>query len=89
VRATMKRYNARIRACYEKELKLNPDLGGKVTAYWVIGTDGKAMDVEITGNSTKNATLGSCIVREIKRISFPAPEDDIEVDGYNWVFSSQ
>lgn len=89
VRATMKRYNARIRACYEKELKLNPDLAGKVTAYWVISTSGQATDVEIINNSTKNSALGSCITREIKRIKFPAPEDDIEVDGYNWVFSSQ
>jgi len=89
VRSTMKRYNARIRACYEKELKSNPDLGGKVTAYWVITTSGAPSDVEVIGNSTGNAGLGSCIVREIKRIKFPAPEDDIEVDGYNWVFSSQ
>ncbi len=89
VRSTMKRYNARIRACYEKELKSNPDLSGKVTAYWLITTSGSPADVEVIGNSTGNAGLGACIVREIKRIKFPAPEDDIEVDGYNWVFSSQ
>ena len=89
VKSTMKRYNARIRACYEKELKSNPDLAGKVTAYWIITTGGGASDVEIIGNTTGNSALGSCIVREVKRIKFPAPEDDIEVDGYNWVFSSQ
>jgi len=89
VRSTMKRYNARIRACYEKELKSNPDLSGKVTAYWIITPSGTAEDVDIIGNSTGNAALASCITREIKRIRFPAPEDDIEVDGYNWVFSSQ
>ena len=89
VRDTMKRYNARIRACYEKELKSNPDLSGKVTAYWVITTSGGPSDVEVIGNSTGNAGLGACIVREVKRIKFPPPEDDIEVDGYNWVFSSQ
>ncbi len=89
VRSTMKRYNARIRACYEKELKGNPDLSGKVTAYWIITPSGSAEDVDIIGNSTGNAALASCITREIKRIRFPAPEDDIEVDGYNWVFSSQ
>lgn len=89
VRSTMKRYNAQIRACYEKELKLNPDLAGKVTAYWMITTTGAASDVEITTNSTNNAELGTCMLKVIKRIKFPAPEDDIEVDGYNWVFSSQ
>ncbi len=89
VRSTMKRYNARIRACYEKELKSNPDLAGKVTAYWIITTSGGPSDVEIIGNTTGNAALGSCIIREVKRIKFPVPEDDIEVDGYNWVFSSQ
>jgi hypothetical protein len=89
VRSTMKRYNAQIRACYEKELKLNPDLAGKVTAYWLINTSGGAEDVEITTNSTKSASLAACMSKVIKRIKFPAPEDDIEVDGYNWVFSSQ
>ncbi|MCO4769244.1 MAG: AgmX/PglI C-terminal domain-containing protein [Deltaproteobacteria bacterium] len=89
VRSTMKRYNARIRACYEKELKSNPDLGGKVTAYWIITPSGSPSDVDIVGNSTGNAALGQCIAKELKRIKFPAPEDDIEVDGYNWVFSSQ
>lgn len=89
VRSTMKRYNARIRACYEKELKSNPDLSGKLTAYWIITTSGSPSDVEVIGNSTGNSGLGACIVREIKRIKFPAPEEDIEVDGYNWVFSSQ
>ena len=85
----MKRYNARIRACYEKELKSNPDLAGKVTASWVISTSGRADNVEILANSTGNSELGECVVRELKRISFPTPESDIEVDGYNWVFSSQ
>ena len=85
----MKRYNAQIRACYEKELKLNPDIAGKVTAYWLIDTSGAAQSVEITTNSTNNASLAACMVKVIKRITFPAPEDDIEVDGYNWVFSSQ
>lgn len=89
VKSTMKRYAARIRACYEKELKSNPDLAGKVTVSWLITVDGKAEDVAVVTNLTNNAALGQCIVREVKRIPFPPPEDDIYVDGYNWVFSSQ
>jgi outer membrane biosynthesis protein TonB len=89
VRATMKRYNGRIKACYEKELKTNPELVGKVTVSWVITTSGSVQDASLVSNTTNNGELASCILREVGRIKFPEPPEDIDVDGYSWTFSSQ
>ena len=89
VKSVMKRYHGRVKACYERELKGNPDLAGKVSVSWVIGTDGRAVDTAIVQNLTGNSALGDCIMKEINRIRFPAPEDTIEVEGYPFVFSSQ
>ncbi len=92
VRSQMKRYLPRIKACYERELRGEPDLAGKVTVSWIIGGSGRAEDTAVEANSTGNGALASCIVREINKIKFKPPEDgedEIEVAGYPFIFSSQ
>ncbi len=92
VRSQMKRYLPRIKACYERELRGEPDLAGKVTVSWIIGEAGRAGDTAVEANTTGNSALGSCIVREINKIKFKPPEEDedeIEVAGYPFIFSSQ
>jgi len=92
VRSQMKRYLPRIKACYERELRGEPDLAGKVTVSWLIGESGRAEDTAVEANTTGNAALGSCIVREINKIKFTPPadgDDEIEVAGYPFIFSSQ
>ena len=90
VKKTMRRYNGRIKACYERQLKSNPDLKGKVTVSFEISTSGSVSAAAIEENTTRNKDLGKCIVREIGRITFkPPPEDDIEVAGYPFILSAQ
>ena len=88
VSKTMKRYLGRIKQCYERQLKSDPDLKGKVTVSFEIGTDGNVSGVGIEDNSTGNAELANCIKREVGRIRFvPPPEDDIEVAGYPFILA--
>jgi hypothetical protein len=92
VRSQMNRYLPRIKACYERELRGEPDLAGKVTVSWLIGGAGRAEDTAVEANTTGNSALGACIVREINKIKFKPPaddEDEIEVAGYPFIFSSQ
>lgn len=85
---TMKRYTGRIKQCYERQLKSDPDLKGKVTVSFEIGTDGNVSGVGIEENSTGNAELATCIKREVGRIRFvPPPEDDVEVAGYPFILA--
>ena len=85
---TMKRYTGRIKQCYERQLKGDPDLKGKVTVSFEIDTEGNVSGVGIEENSTGNAELANCIKREIGRIRFvPAPADDVEVAGYPFILA--
>ncbi len=85
---TMKRYTGRIKQCYERQLKSDPDLKGKVSVSFEIGTDGNVSGVGIEENSTGNAELANCIKREVSRIRFvPPPEDDVEVAGYPFILA--
>lgn len=88
---TMKKYLGRVRQCYERELKSDPDLSGKVTvSFDIAGGTGAVSATAIVGNTTGNTELGDCIKKVVVRIRFnPAPDDDVEVGGYPFVLSRQ
>lgn len=88
IQGKIRRYNGRIKACYEKELKTNPDLAGKLRVAWEIDTSGRVSEVDVISNSTGNAELAACIKREVKKFRFGDQEDDIVVEGYNFVLSA-
>jgi outer membrane biosynthesis protein TonB len=87
IQGKIRRYNGRIKACYERELKTNPDLAGKIRVAWEIDTSGRVSGVDIVSNSTGNAELASCVKKEVKKFRFGDQEDDIFVEGYNFVLS--
>ncbi len=76
-----------IQNCYEKELKRNPSLKGKVVVRFSITPSGRAADVEIEENTVGNEAVSSCIRTVIKAWIFPfKPSDDVPV-AYPFVFS--
>lgn len=62
-----------VQACYQRALKRNPKLGGKVGIRLTISPVGKVTMVEIETNSV-DPQVGSCIKRVAKRWRFPPPE---------------
>ncbi len=70
--------------CYERQLKRNPELRGRVTLDWSID-DGRVTRALVSSNSTKNADLGDCLVDQMKRLKFGS---GVTTDvGYSFVFS--
>jgi outer membrane biosynthesis protein TonB len=63
-----------IKHCYEKRLKRDPDLKGKIVVRFVIHSGGKVVEVEIVENTTGDSELGACIASRVKAIRFPATE---------------
>ncbi|MEL6181213.1 MAG: AgmX/PglI C-terminal domain-containing protein, partial [Myxococcota bacterium] len=68
-----------IRFCYERELAKNPELGGKVTAQWAIGTQGKVESVKIQRSTLRNERVESCLGKVIRRMTFPPPSETTNV----------
>ncbi|HLL54688.1 MAG TPA: AgmX/PglI C-terminal domain-containing protein [Myxococcaceae bacterium] len=76
-----------ITSCYEKELKRNPSLKGKVVVRFSITTSGRAGDIDIEENTVGSEAVGACIKTVIRGWVFPfKPEDDVPV-AYPFVFS--
>ncbi|MFP2931551.1 TonB family protein, partial [Pyxidicoccus sp. 3LG] len=76
-----------IQACYEKELKRNPNLKGKVVVRFTIKTNGRVGDFEIEENTLGNEAVGSCIRTTIRGWTFPFKPDSDTGVSYPFVFS--
>jgi len=76
-----------IQQCYEKELKRNPSLKGKVVVRFNITPAGRTSDIDIEENTLGNEAVASCIKTTIRGWVFPfKPDSDVAV-AYPFVFA--
>jgi serine/threonine-protein kinase len=61
-----------IRSCYERALRNNPTLSGRIDVRFTIAESGRATSVTPSGMS-EAPEVGSCAASAIRRISFPEP----------------
>jgi hypothetical protein len=77
-----------IRGCYERELKRNPGLKGKVVMRFNITPAGRAGDVKIEENTLGSPEVASCIQGLMRSWIFPfKPPDEVPVQ-YPFLFTS-
>jgi hypothetical protein len=77
-----------IRGCYERELKRNPALKGKVVVRFNITPAGRAGDVRIEENTLGSGEVASCITGLMRSWIFPfKPPDEVPVQ-YPFLFTS-
>ncbi len=71
------------RACYEAGLARNPELTGRMTLRFVIGTDGKVSDAREQGDvpdgGFPDQEVTACVLAEVGKLTFPAPAGVIAV----------
>ncbi len=77
---------ARISACYERQLMKSPNLSGKLTIAWVIKPNGKVAGVKQVLSSIKDAKLKSCVFGVVKKMRFPKPKGGSVKVKYPFVF---
>lgn len=78
---------ASIQACYEKELKRNPSLKGKVVVRFTITPQGRASEIDIEENTLGNEAVAACIKTTIRGWVFPfKPGSEVPV-AYPFVFA--
>ena len=78
----------RFRACYERGLRRNPNLQGRVAIRFVIGRDGSVVSAANGGSDIPDAEVIQCVARSFQGLSFPQPEGGIVTVFYPIVFSS-
>lgn len=63
-----------LRSCYERELKKNPKIGGKLVIQFTIGAAGRVTSASVASDSVGAPAVGSCVVSRVKSWKFPKPE---------------
>ena len=77
-----------IRGCYERELKRNPSLKGKVVVRFNITPAGRAGDIRIEENTLGSGEVAQCIQGLMRSWIFPfKPPDEVPVQ-YPFLFTS-
>ncbi|MBN1349668.1 TonB family protein [candidate division KSB1 bacterium] len=61
------KHNAAIQTCYQRELKRNPNLKGKVVVRFTIIPSGKVQDVKLVSSTINNDRVERCIINRIRR----------------------
>ncbi len=76
-----------IQQCYERELKRNQTLRGKIVVRFTITTQGRASEIDIEENTLNNEAVSSCIKTVIRGWVFPfKPPSEVPV-AYPFVFA--
>ena len=66
-----------LRACYERGLEENPELGGMLVARWVIRMEGDTRTLRLPTNALGEGVATDCIVRVLSRMRFKPPEGGV------------
>ncbi len=89
IAAVVKSKISGIKYCYEKELKNNPNLAGKVVVNFTIGATGDVTAYKVENSTIGNAEVEQCILRMVRRWKFPQPSGgDVNVS-YPFIFTAQ
>jgi len=85
VSQTVQRRISAIKTCYERELKSNPELAGKVVVQFTIEESGRVGASKVVSDTTGEPRVGQCIAATIGRFKFPSPEGGAVTASYPFV----
>jgi hypothetical protein len=77
-----------IKACYERALKRNPNLSGKVVIHWTITAAGTVSGVDVENDTMGDSEVANCIKSLIARWRFPAPSGGSVEVSFPFVFQA-
>lgn len=79
-----------IQACYEQQLRDDPELSGRIMVRFRIDPDGRVRDAEATENSSGSAALAACVTSSVSQFRFrPGPVCGSVTFAYPFVFAPQ
>jgi len=69
-----RRNGSAARNCYERQLKTDPSLQGRVVLNLTIGADGSVLRADVQGETLRDEEVNTCIADVVRTWSFPEPE---------------
>jgi len=65
-----------VQRCFERELRVNPEVQGELTVKFSLLERGSVSHARVEANSTGNAGVAACVLGTVRRFRFnPGPED--------------
>jgi hypothetical protein len=74
VLSVITRKNSSFTRCYERALKANPDLAGKLGYEISVSEEGQVLDVKFIENTLRAPDVMDCVKSILLRLSFPKPK---------------
>jgi hypothetical protein len=68
-----------VKSCYERELKRNPSLKGKLVVRFLIGENGRVSEIEFEEDTLGNSAVATCIRSNIRLWVFPIKDSECPV----------
>jgi hypothetical protein len=76
----IKRHMGAIKFCYDRELKSEPTLHGRISIRFTLASTGRLTDITVEKNTLETEAVGSCIVRLMSGwLMTSRPEEDVTV----------
>ena len=73
IRRVIRAHVGQVKGCYEKGLKSNPGLSGRVTVQMTIGAGGRVVASSVQQSTLNDGAVESCITAAVRRWVFPRP----------------
>jgi hypothetical protein len=74
IQRTVRQNFGSFRLCYDVALKVHPELNGRVSAKFVIASNGSVRSVSNGGSDIPDPAMVACVLRVFRTLSFPQPE---------------
>lgn len=84
----VKRHMGDLKQCYERRLRVHPELSGKVVMHWYIATDGKVPEQCVTEDTLGDEEVVACVNKLVEECQFPAPSGGPVDVSFPFVFSA-
>lgn len=85
----IRRHIGHILYCYERSLSANPNLFGKVSVRFVIGSSGKVETQKIGESTLRDNRVEGCILEKVSQWKFPTPKGGVQVSvSYPFLFKT-
>ena len=73
IRRVVRAHINEVRSCYNAGLTKDPNLQGRVAVNFVIAGTGKVASAVVQESTIKDASVGNCVAKAVKRWTFPKP----------------
>jgi TonB family protein len=76
-----------VQDCYERELKRDPSLSGKIEIEFTIDESGRVSEAYVSRNQMGSDAVGDCITARIRRWRFPKPDGGSVTVNFPFIFT--